>query len=225
MLDDFYHSGFSDFVFIFIIIFATFRLICFPAFFKCFLSNFGVYTELRTSSFTKSTKIACSDSVNHNRVQVLSFPILLLACSQDWACNLRMIVTKKLREPTPITFMLCVLLQSEFLGLINLMFLHHFELLLLSMFCFFCLSSYYNFFNLTFLIIGSHIVFISVLGHSKGHSIPTNNPESITSTPRNTFSCMSSEVWNSRLFFVCLFNFIFSLLLLFYNFRFFHARS
>ena len=37
--------------------------------------------------------VACSDSVSHNRVQVLSIPVLLLACSQDWTCNLQMIVS------------------------------------------------------------------------------------------------------------------------------------
>ena len=35
-----------------------------------------------------------------------------LVCSQDWTCNLQMIVSKKLREPTSITFMLCVLLDT-----------------------------------------------------------------------------------------------------------------
>ena len=35
----------------------------------------------------------CSDSVSHNRVQVLSIPVLLIACSQDWTCNLQMIVS------------------------------------------------------------------------------------------------------------------------------------
>ena len=33
--------------------------------------------------------VACSDSVSHNRVQVLSIPVLLLTCSQDWTCLLR----------------------------------------------------------------------------------------------------------------------------------------
>ena len=33
------------------------------------------------------------DSVGHNRVQVLSIPVLLLACSEDWTCNLQMIVS------------------------------------------------------------------------------------------------------------------------------------
>ena len=47
------------------------------------LSNSGTFTELRTTSFIESTGVACSDSVSHNRVQVLSIPVLLLACSQD----------------------------------------------------------------------------------------------------------------------------------------------
>ena len=37
--------------------------------------------------------VACSDSVSHNHVQVLSIPVLLLACSQDWTFNLQMIVS------------------------------------------------------------------------------------------------------------------------------------
>ena len=49
--------------------------------------------ELRTTSFIESTGVACSDSVSHNQVQVLSIPILLLTCSQDWTCNLQMIVS------------------------------------------------------------------------------------------------------------------------------------
>ena len=31
--------------------------------------------------------------INHNRVQVLSILVLLLASSQDWTCNLQMIVS------------------------------------------------------------------------------------------------------------------------------------
>ena len=67
---------------VFIVIFTMFRPICPPAFFRC-LSNSGTYTELRTTSFIESTGVACSDSVSHNRVQVLSIPVLLFACSQD----------------------------------------------------------------------------------------------------------------------------------------------
>ena len=36
---------------------------------------------------------AYSDSVNYNRAQMLSILVLLLAYSQDWTCNLHMIVT------------------------------------------------------------------------------------------------------------------------------------
>ena len=67
-----------------------FRPICPPAFFRC-LSNTGTFTELRTTSFIESTGVACSDSVSHNQVQVLSIPVLLFACSQDWTCNFQMI--------------------------------------------------------------------------------------------------------------------------------------
>ena len=38
-------------------------------------------------------RVPCSDSVSHNRVQVLSFPESLLACSQGWTCNLQIIVS------------------------------------------------------------------------------------------------------------------------------------
>ena len=44
-------------------------------------------------SFTESLGIACSDSVSHNQVQVLSIPVLLLAYSENWTCNLQMIVS------------------------------------------------------------------------------------------------------------------------------------
>ena len=37
--------------------------------------------------------VTCSDSVSHNRVQVLSIPVLLLACSEDWTCNLQTIIS------------------------------------------------------------------------------------------------------------------------------------
>ena len=85
-------KGFQTIVFIFIVISTMFQLICPPAFFRC-LSNLGTYTELWTMSFIESIGVACSDSINHNQVQVLRIPVLLLACSQDWTCNLQMIVT------------------------------------------------------------------------------------------------------------------------------------
>ena len=51
------------------------------------MSNSEIYTELRTTSFIESTGVACSDSVSHNRVQVLSIPVLLTS-SQDWTFTL-----------------------------------------------------------------------------------------------------------------------------------------
>ena len=59
------------------------------------MSNSGTYPELRTTSFIESMGVACSDSVCHNQVQALSIPVLLLAYSQDWTCNLQMTVAKE----------------------------------------------------------------------------------------------------------------------------------
>ena len=91
-LDDFIIKGFRTIVFIFIVISTTFQSVCPPAFFR-YLSNSGTYTELWTTSFIESTGVACSDYVSHNRVQVLRIPVLLLTCSQDWICNLKMIAS------------------------------------------------------------------------------------------------------------------------------------
>ena len=63
-----------------------FQPICPPAFSRR-LSNSGTFTDLRTMSFIESTEVACSDSIHHNRVQVLSIPVLLLVC------NFQMIVS------------------------------------------------------------------------------------------------------------------------------------
>ena len=85
-------KGFQTIVFIFIVISTMFRSICPLAFFRC-LSNPETYTKLRTTSFIESMGVACSNYIKHNQVQVLSIPILLLACSQDWTCNFQMIVS------------------------------------------------------------------------------------------------------------------------------------
>ena len=85
-------KGFRTIVFIFIVISTTFLLICPPAFFRC-LSNSGTFTELRNMSFIKTMGVTFSDSVSHNRGQVLSIPVLLLACSEDWTSNLQMMVS------------------------------------------------------------------------------------------------------------------------------------
>ena len=58
-----------------------------------------MFVELRNlhriwiMSFIESTGVTCSDSISHNWVQVLSIPVLLLVCSQDWTCNLQIIVS------------------------------------------------------------------------------------------------------------------------------------
>ena len=44
-------------------------------------------------SFIESMRVACFDSISHNQVQVLSIPVLLLTCNQDWTCYLQMIVS------------------------------------------------------------------------------------------------------------------------------------
>ena len=85
-------KGFRTIVFIFIVISTAFQLICPLAFFRCLL-NSETFMELWTTSFIESTGVAYSDSVSHNQVQVLSIPVLLLTCSQDWTCNLQMIVS------------------------------------------------------------------------------------------------------------------------------------
>ena len=41
------------------------------------------------ATLLKSTVVASSDSVYHNRVQVFRIPVLLLVCSQDWTRNLQ----------------------------------------------------------------------------------------------------------------------------------------
>ena len=67
-------------------------LVLFPQRFRC-LSNSGTFTEIRTTSFIESTGVACSDSVSHNRVQVLSIPVLLLAYIKDWTFSLQMFLS------------------------------------------------------------------------------------------------------------------------------------
>ena len=87
-----------------------------------FPQHFGWYVlqpssgVCRTREPTRNFKLhpllnPCSDSIDHNRVQVLRIPVLLLACSQNWTFNLQMIVSLD-AYPTPITVMLCVLTNA-----------------------------------------------------------------------------------------------------------------
>ena len=93
---------FRTIVLIFIVVSTTFRPMCPPAFFGC-LSNSRTFMVLRTTSFIESTWISCSDSISHNWVQVLSIPVLLLACSEDWTYNLQMIVSLEAFLPVYFT--------------------------------------------------------------------------------------------------------------------------
>ena len=78
-------------VFIFIVISTTFRPICPSAFFRC-LSNSGTFTELRTTSFIETT----GGRLFWFRLPwpgtSVKYSSILLACSEDWTCNLQMIV-------------------------------------------------------------------------------------------------------------------------------------
>ena len=63
-----------------------------------------------------STGVACSDSVSYNRVQVLSI-------GQDYTCNLQMIFSLEAYGTNAYNRYAMRTIQSEFLELINLMFL------------------------------------------------------------------------------------------------------
>ena len=67
-LDLFYHLEYLDY---------CLHLYCYIhkvlAIFRCFMSNLRAYTEPRTEPFTLSKKVDCSNSVNHDRVQMLSY--------------------------------------------------------------------------------------------------------------------------------------------------------
>ena len=75
----------------------TFRWIYPSAFFMCSMSNLGVHTEPRTKPFFLTTGFDCSNSINRDRGQVLSYCkyfllfLLFLTYCWDWTCNLQMI--------------------------------------------------------------------------------------------------------------------------------------
>ena len=150
-------KGFRTIVFIFIVISTMFWPMCPPAFFRC-LSNSGTFTELRTTSFIESIGVSCSDSVCYNRVQVLSIVTrvqseLDLQPTDD--CLLRSFGNQ------PLYYVCCWTVQSEFLELINLMFLLWIGWLLLCM-IFLPVLIFRFIFHRAFLIVGSHIVFNSI---------------------------------------------------------------
>ena len=114
--DVFYHSEFSDYYLHLYCYIHNILADLFSGLLQVFLVKLGsLHRTLNSVLYLiyGGCLLACSVffSVNHNWVQALSIPLLLLACSQDWTCNLQLIVTKKLREPMPITVTPCVLLE------------------------------------------------------------------------------------------------------------------
>ena len=69
------------------------RMFGLSAVFKYFMPNSVVYMELWTEHFSYTPGIDCSNSVNHDWVQVLSYwkYSLLFTFCWDWTCNLQMI--------------------------------------------------------------------------------------------------------------------------------------
>ena len=57
----------------FIVIITFFQSISLSAFFRCFMPNSSVHTEFQTEPLFLTTGVDCSNSVNHDRVQVLSY--------------------------------------------------------------------------------------------------------------------------------------------------------
>ena len=100
----------------------------------------------RTTSFNETMGVACSDFVSYNQVQVLSILVLLLASSEDWTCNIQKIVSLEAQRTNAYNryHVSCWAIQSEFLGIINLMFLLWLELLLSCKIFYLC--SYSDFF-------------------------------------------------------------------------------
>ena len=75
--------------FIFFVTFATFWSMCISAFFSCFMLSSEADTDLPTEHFIQTTRVDCSNSVNHNRVLVLGYSThsLLVIYYQDWTCK------------------------------------------------------------------------------------------------------------------------------------------
>ena len=147
---------FRTIVFIFIVISPRFRPIFPPAFFMYF-------SELKIRPLLNPwVGGTCTYSVSHNRVQVLSIPVLLLACSQGWTYNLQMIVSLEAKGTNDYyPYAMCP--AGHIFGIYNLNAFTRLGLLLLCMIFYLCPYSDF-FFHPAFLIIGSHIVFNSILG-------------------------------------------------------------
>ena len=79
---NFYHEGFSDYCLHLYCYFHNISADMSLGFLQVFV-ELGNLHGTSNYVFIESTGMACSDSVSHNSVQVLSIPVLLLACSQD----------------------------------------------------------------------------------------------------------------------------------------------
>ena len=68
-----YYLEFSTIDLIFIVKLTTFRPICPSAFLRCFMLNYRAHRESWTKPFIWTTGVDCSNSVNHDQVQVFSY--------------------------------------------------------------------------------------------------------------------------------------------------------
>ena len=93
-LDNFYRSWFLDYCHHLFYIHNV-SVDMSSGFLQVFLVKLGCLHGISNYILYLIYGVTCSDSVNHNRVQVLCILVLLLACSQDWACSLQMILPRK----------------------------------------------------------------------------------------------------------------------------------
>ena len=89
--DNFYHLEFSDFCFNLYYYIQNVSTDFYSGSLQVFLVELRSVRGTSNHLFYFILGFAFFHSVNHNQVQELSIPILLLACSQDWTCNLLMI--------------------------------------------------------------------------------------------------------------------------------------
>ena len=117
------------------------------------MSNSGAHTDLQRKTLYLIHSLDCSNFVNHDRVQVLSYIIfsLLFICFWEWTGNLQMISVSTFCNRTPESVVACVLLGSSELILehINQMSPSTHGILFPTntlLYLFFYFSSYRNFF-------------------------------------------------------------------------------
>ena len=69
-----------------------FQPICPLVFFRCFMSNLGAHTESWTEPFIWTTGVDCSNSYNHDQVQILNYskysllflPVVEIESATSW---------------------------------------------------------------------------------------------------------------------------------------------